>query len=192
MPGSIREFDFEKLERMLRIGGCFALPAVARVLTRFYDELLEPVGLSAFELGILRVCGACGQTNAAGLARELAASQTTILRLAKRMLAAGFLRRLTGPKQRGLLELTAAGRRTLAEGIACWDQAQRHLMHCLGKERWNWLNGELSVIINLGPAAAVKEAPASNTSKSRREQTFPPERPRATARRADHVPQSRG
>ena len=149
----IAQLDIEKYEQMVHASGWFALRNVARRVAQLYDQMLAPTGLRVMQLGILRVCGCCGPISIAGLARELVAERTTIMRSLKPLIATDLLRRtqVAGGKERVLIELTARGQTALASAIVHWDHAQRDLIDQLGEARWSRLKTQLSAIANVAP-----------------------------------------
>jgi DNA-binding MarR family transcriptional regulator len=149
----VAQIDIEKCERMVRTSGWFALRNVARRVSELYDQILAPTGLRVMQLGILRVCGFFGQISVAGLARELAAERATITRSLKPLIGMGLLRRMrvSGGKEKALLELTPLGQTALANAIVHWDHAQRDLIEQLGEARWSRLKSELSAIADVAP-----------------------------------------
>jgi DNA-binding MarR family transcriptional regulator len=153
MGVQISQLDIEKYEQMVRASGWFALRNVARRVAQLYDQILAPTGLRVMQLGILRVCGSCGPISVAGLARELVAERSTIMRSLKPLIATDMLRRtrVAGGKERVLIELTSRGQTALAKAIVHWDHAQRDLIDHLGEARWSRLKTELSAIADVAP-----------------------------------------
>jgi DNA-binding MarR family transcriptional regulator len=149
----LAQVDIEKCERMVRTSGWFAVRNVARRVAELYDQVLAPTGLRVMQLGILRVCGFFGQISVAGLARELAAERATITRSLKPLISMGLLerKRVSGGKERFLIELTPLGQTALANAIVHWDHAQRDLIGQLGQGRWRRLESELSAIADVAP-----------------------------------------
>ena len=81
------------------------------------------------------------------------AERKTITHSLKPLIEMGFLRRVrvSGGKEKVLIELTPLGQTALANAIVRWDRAQRNLIDQLGEARWSRLKTELSAIADVAP-----------------------------------------
>ncbi|MCI0359620.1 MAG: MarR family winged helix-turn-helix transcriptional regulator [Planctomycetaceae bacterium] len=120
--------------------GCTNLRMAARVVTQFYDEVLQPSGLRATQLGILTTIAARPSATIVILARELGMDPSTLNRNLRPLKRRGLVRSMAAPGGRGrCLALTAKGASAVLSAIPLWDQAQQQFVARLGERRWRQL-----------------------------------------------------
>jgi DNA-binding MarR family transcriptional regulator len=131
---------------------CMRLRRTTRRVTRLYDRLLEPSGLTANQFGLLaRLYGTSLHGHAAlsigMLAEQVGSDPTTLSRNLKPLFVAELV--ADGPqiadRRVRTIMLTQAGRDRLADAIPRWRQAQRHLEAALGIEMTLSLNALLDL-----------------------------------------------
>jgi DNA-binding MarR family transcriptional regulator len=104
---------------------------LARVVTGFYDDALEPAGVRASQLALLWAIVACEPVEMGRLGEVTATDQTTLSRTVAKLRRAGLVAMDTAEDRRvRLLRLTPRGRRTFARAMPCWEAAQQAI------DRW--------------------------------------------------------
>ena len=137
---------------------CLATRRSARMLTRFYDQHLAPVGINTSQFSILSLLAANSGMRAAEMAAKLVMDRTTLVRALKPLRTAGLVDAATGSGPGHELRLTPAGERRHAEGEPLWQAAQREMEDRFGRDRMSGLRAEL-----LDLAAADKNTSARST-----------------------------
>jgi len=129
---------------------CHHARKAARVISRIFDEALQPVGLKASQFNILTTIAAQDQTSAGAVARTLALDPTTLSRNLKPLRAAGFVAGEDGAGRRaGVLTLTADGYDVLAQATGLWRQAQSRVTADLGAGQASQLLQSLEAVAKL-------------------------------------------
>jgi DNA-binding MarR family transcriptional regulator len=140
--------DRAKCAEIASTCACFNFRKASRAVTQFYDEILQPSGLRSTQFVILVGVSLHEPVQMAPLSRALATDRTTLTRNLGPLSQRGFLRTKNGGDGRTrVVSLTPLGRRTLAEAIAYWENAQARFVRQFGPRRWR------SLLLNL--AAAV-------------------------------------
>lgn len=129
-PGPAHQYEHGYLTRaefdILRTQMCAAtvLRRSSRAITAHYDAKLRPVGLLASQLHVLAAIDAAPGTRLGAFVDLLTLDQTTLTRLMQRLNKLGLTSMLAdGPQKRGFV-LTDTGRRTLADALPLWYEAQ--------------------------------------------------------------------
>ncbi len=126
---------------------CFNLRKSARVITRFYDAMLQPIGIQGTQFSLLTVLHHTGELPITEVAEKLGVDRTTLTRNLKILEAREFI--VVGPGKDGRtksVKLTDTGRDTLVKALPYWEQAQKKVVHGLGPSRFKALLKELSAI----------------------------------------------
>ncbi len=140
----------ECTERFLSCG-CTNLRTAARAVTQFYDEMLQPSGLRATQLGILTMIAATPAATIVVLARELEMDPSTLNRNLQPLKRRGLIRSTAAPNGRGrIMALTAKGVAAVQAAIPLWGQAQEAFMARLGQRRWRQLFASLQLVSSPG------------------------------------------
>ncbi len=104
---------------------------LSRVVTRKFDEALRPLGITPAQLSLLVIIELHGPVAPSAVARYLDIEKSTLSRNLRLMNAAGWIHDWSeGSEKR--LELTAAGRKLLADAYPLWRQAQKKVRELLG------------------------------------------------------------
>src|SRR5262249_9800306 len=90
-----------------------------------YDDALRPHDIRVSQMNILVVIAVGGPLRAVDVARRLQLDTSTLSRDLKRLLDHGWVRSSPGQGRAKQLEITAAGRKLLAEAVGDWREAQR-------------------------------------------------------------------
>lgn len=131
-----------------------AVRKLARVLGRSYDEELAPAGLNITQLAVLRSIARHSGEPLVRVAEEIEMDRTTLYRAIAPMVREGWLVAVAGSDARSkTAEMTAKGRRLLAEANKNWDKVQRRVVGQFGKARYVALLGELDRLAQCARAA---------------------------------------
>ena len=134
------------------------LRRASRALSRLYDEILEPSGLRGTQFSVLVALSLTGGAPMLRLAEELGLDRTTMTRNLVPLERDGLVVSAPGPDRRiRLIQLTEAGRRSLAKALPLWEKAQQRVIESLGEQRWRELMGALQAAQALGAVDAAAE-----------------------------------
>jgi len=134
------------------------LRRASRALSRLYDEILEPSGLRGTQFSVLVALSLTGGAPLLRLAEELGLDRTTMTRNLAPLERDGLVVSAPGPDKRvRLIQLTDAGRRTLAKALPLWEKAQQQVVETLGEQRWRGLMQALQAAQALGNVDASAE-----------------------------------
>jgi DNA-binding MarR family transcriptional regulator len=110
---------------------------LARRVTQIYDDALAPHGLTVGQIGLLASLRRSQGIGVGALADRLSADASTISRLLKPLLAAGYLAIDADPDdgRAKLVRLTDAGAEKRSAAAAGWNAAQDQVRDALGEGR---------------------------------------------------------
>lgn len=129
---------------------CGNIRRTARALTRFYDEIMQPAGMSITQFSLLANIARAGSITTSQLAEVLVMDQTTVTRNLKSLESQSWITREVGQDQRTrLLRLTEAGQTALEGAMPCWEQAQAQVIERFGQDRLINLLKELSALAEI-------------------------------------------
>ena len=111
---------------------CTNLRRAALWSTEYYDSMLAPAGLSVPQYYLLINLSRMERANLSQWAERVGLDRTTMVRNVKTLEGKGLVAPAEGRGR--TLALTEEGRRTLAHGVALWEQAQAALREKLGGE----------------------------------------------------------
>lgn len=112
---------------------CGNVRMAARTLTRLYDDALAPAGLGSAQMAVLWAVLAHEPTAVGSLAATIAADQSTVLRVVRKLKTMGLIAIAAGADRRTRqLSLTARGRATFATALPLWNAAQTRARAQLG------------------------------------------------------------
>lgn len=132
---------------------CFNVRRTARVITQFFDAEVRRHGMRPTQTPILGALQAKSGWGMAELSEWLGMDRTTLLRNLRPLQRDGLVRANGGGRGGHVqLEITAKGRKALAETLPAWRSAQDKVVATLGKERW------LAIINDLEDAATQLKA----------------------------------
>ena len=126
-------------------------------LAGHHEELLEPFGITAGELAILMLIDAREPESQQQVARRLGIDRTTMVAAIDALEDKGVVARRPDPddRRRNVIELTAAGRKTLRKATRASDQAEQRLLADLDDAEAEALRGLLSRVAGLGTGGAT-------------------------------------
>ena len=109
------------------------LRLLSRVVTKFYDDALRPLGLKASQLNVLVAAGKLGLARPARVCELLQLDASTLSRNVERMRAKGWLEVVPNEDARSQpFRLTPKGQRLIGQAVPAWTKAQRKAKRVLG------------------------------------------------------------
>jgi DNA-binding MarR family transcriptional regulator len=144
------ELDRAKLIEAANACACANFRKASRVITQFYDAALRPSGLRATQYTLMVPVALMGSPTITQLAEEIVIDRTTLARDLKVLEGKGLVEISPGSDRRTrVVEITDAGRRTLAEALPLWEQAQSAVVEGLSQPRWNAMLQDLHATVAL-------------------------------------------
>jgi len=140
-------------ERIARLGSaciCNNLRRAARLVTNYYDKLLEPAGLRVSQATVLVVLYLSGEQTINELAEQLELDRTTLTRNLKPLAHQGLLTIAPGSDQRTrVVALTPKGEAALLKVLPLWEQTQAYMVEGIGEANSSLLLTQLSQAADL-------------------------------------------
>jgi DNA-binding MarR family transcriptional regulator len=135
-------------ERIARLGStcmCNNLRRTARLVTNYYDKLLEPAGLRVSQATVLVVLYLSGELTINEMAEQLELDRTTMTRNLKPLAQQGLLSIAPGSDQRTrVVGLTPKGQAALLKVLPLWEQTQAYMVEGIGEANASLLLKQLS------------------------------------------------
>lgn len=126
----------------------FNLRRASRAVTQHFDHALAPVGLRTTQFTLLSALALGGPVSTNRLAEALVVDRTTLTRNLRLLRDAGLVETRPGRGGREQrLVLSDAGRRTLADAIPVWRDAQAKIVTAFGPECWPTMVTELRRLV---------------------------------------------
>lgn len=114
---------------------CMNIRRASRAVTQFYDEALQPCGLSIAQMSLLTQLTLAGAITISNLAKRMRIDRTTLNRNMKPLTEAGLITVSPGKDSRTRqVSLTESGRQSHAQARTLWKEAQIALDVYLGQE----------------------------------------------------------
>ena len=133
------------LAEALRVCACTNFRKAARVVTRLFDETLEPCGLRGTQLALLLEISLEDKTTVPRLARSLVTEESTVARNIQPLIRRGLIRAHRKPGQRTqALTLTPQGWAALERAVPFWKSAQTAFENLIGSKQWPRLLANLA------------------------------------------------
>ena len=131
---------------------CLKFRTASAEVTKYYDSVLAPCGVTVRQYSLLRYISEFGQCSVKELADRADLDRSTLSRSLKPLLHQGLVvdQKATG-ERRSTLELSEAGERTLGQGRRLSEEAQNSFMERLGRERLVQLDNVLDSVKELRP-----------------------------------------
>lgn len=147
---------------------CTTLRKASRAVTRRYDEVMRPSGITATQLALLRAVDREGLVPMSRIAEGLVMDRTTLYRAVNPLLRDGFLSYAPGGSdaRAKCLVLTPAGRARMAEAGELWDRAQQGVLELIGPSRWQRISAELMELAALVEGHPATAAASDNGASS--------------------------
>lgn len=136
-------------------GACLAtrVRQLSRIITRVYDDVLRPLGITASQYTLLAQLAARDGITAVEIGTELDIEKSTLSRNLKRLLALGhiIMDPPAGRRGRGL-HLTPKGIAVLKDAFPIWQGAQVRTVNIMGSGSRETLDGLLQQAEKLAAA----------------------------------------
>ena len=125
---------------------CLALRIrrMSRIITRFYDDALRPLGITASQFTLLTTLAKRDSITAVEIGHALDIEKSTLSRNLKRLLALGHMTMDPPAGRRGRgLHLTMQGKTVIKDAFPVWRSAQMRAESVMGAESREILDGML-------------------------------------------------
>jgi DNA-binding MarR family transcriptional regulator len=120
--------DFKRASTCLN----FRIRRTARLVSRYYDDVVRPTGLNIAEFNLLVALAISGEIAVTRFAEFMAMERSALARNLRALERKGLLRIETGQDRRTRFPaLTARGRHKLQEALPVWEKAQSALVGAL-------------------------------------------------------------
>ena len=130
---------------------CINLRRANGVVTKYYDQMFKPLGLTVSQFSLLVNLRQLEPTGVSRLAEKLGLERTTLTRSLKPLFEAGLVEDAAPPDSRERrMSLTATGRAKIKSGMKCWIQAQNGIEDHLGPKKLALLQNLLRELESLG------------------------------------------
>ncbi|WP_328793755.1 MarR family winged helix-turn-helix transcriptional regulator [Heliomicrobium undosum] len=131
---------------------CMNVRRAARAVTHFYDEVLQPSGLTVAQMALLRNLDPLKPVTMSELAKSMRIDRTTVNRNLRPLADAGLISVNPGKDSRTrVITLTATGKEALGKAWALWEEAQASIREYMGEEELSKLTELLSKLEALAP-----------------------------------------
>ncbi|MBN7773607.1 MarR family winged helix-turn-helix transcriptional regulator [Clostridium aminobutyricum] len=137
-------------EKKPSVCNCLNLRRASLAITKIYDEMLAPSGLTVSQYSILKHLKHLGPVSVSELALHIRLDRTTLVRSLKPLEAESFIMDISqkGTRNRQL-QLTDKGMVKYLEAEALWNQAQEYMEQKIGRENIEKLTSLLTMIESL-------------------------------------------
>lgn len=133
------------LAEALRVCPCTNFRKASRVVTRLFDESLQPCGLRGTQLALLLELSLEDKTTVPRLARSLVTEESTLSRNLQPLIKRGLVSTHRGVGHRAqTLSLTPQGWATLRQAVPLWKAAQTAFEQLIGSKQWPRLLADIT------------------------------------------------
>ena len=116
------------------------LRQASRMVTQFYDKMLQDSGILSTQLPLLAIIRTAGTITISGLAEKAVIDRTTLTRNLRLLEKDGLIQSETGKdRRRRELSITKKGKTAIEKAYPLWEKAQRQVIEGLGEKRWQEL-----------------------------------------------------
>ena len=137
--------EYERIARLGSVCICNNLRRAARLVTNYYDKLLEPAGLRVSQATVLVVLYLADGQTINEMAEKLELDRTTLTRNLKPLAQQGLLTIAPGSDQRTrVVTLTPKGKSALLKVLPLWEQTQSYMVEGIGQANASLLLTQLS------------------------------------------------
>lgn len=136
-----------KQQHDLQNCACFNVRKSARVLTKHYDNALQPLELKPTQFTILAVLSSVDAITVTDLADYMILDRTTLTRNLRPLEKQGMIKTGAGDDRRTrMISLSKKGLSKLENAIPLWKQAQKEVNEYLGNNRFDKFLNELNYV----------------------------------------------
>ena len=144
------QLNLESCAEIKAVCVCLQLRKATRVVTRLFDEMLQPCGLRSTQLPVLVTLCVAGTTPIIRLADELVMDRTSLTRLLKPLEIEGLISISPGEDRRTReVSITPRGHGAVATATPLWERAQREVIRRLGDNQSRQLQQIVAAIHGL-------------------------------------------
>ena len=137
--------ESDRIARLNSACICNNLRRASRLVTNYYDKLLEPAGLRVSQATVLVVLYLDDGQTINEMAEKLELDRTTLTRNLKPLAQQGLLTVAQGSDQRTrVVTLTQAGKAALLKVLPLWEQTQSYMVEGIGQANASLLLTHLS------------------------------------------------
>ena len=135
---------------------CFNVRRTSRLVTQFYDSVMESSGVRATQFTMLGAVSMLGPVTVSQLAEQLALDRTTLTRNLKVLTDRGLVEITTGKddRRKRVATVTPAGIEAIERATPAWQEAQQRIVTAFGEDRWRSMIEDLS---ELGQVTSARE-----------------------------------
>jgi len=137
------------MDAALEICSCSAVRQAARHLTRLYDDVLAPTGLSVNQYSIMSKLSRLGPRSIQDLADLLVMDRSTLGHLLRPLEREGWLTIHVSEidKRQRVIALTTTGKAHMKQARRLWTQAEQSFERAFGADRAHSLQAVLKQVI---------------------------------------------
>ena len=129
---------------------CWQMRRATGSLTRFYDELLAPSGVTISQYGLMANISKASKGSLSELATMAKLDRSTLVRNIRVLVKKGLVHDSSAPETRDCsYVLSQAGIATLAKAEVLWNQAQGRVVAALGPDEVAKLEEMLAILESL-------------------------------------------
>jgi DNA-binding MarR family transcriptional regulator len=145
------ELDTAVIARLAATCACTHVRKAARVITQFYDTLLEPSGLRMTQFIVLVTTALFEHHTVMQLAEKLAMDRSALAHTLRSLEEQGLVTVAPGRDRRTrVARLTKQGRQAILRALPYWRQAQEQMITRLGEHQMHALLVDLIQVESLG------------------------------------------
>lgn len=131
---------------------CTNMRRSSRVMTQFYDQLLEPSGLKVTQYSLLNHLRRLGPLTMGELSKAIRLERTTLVRNLKPLEKMGFVSIIAAKtSQANQVSITVSGLKSLEAAVPYWNQAQEYIKNLFTEEERVIFFGALQKIESILP-----------------------------------------
>jgi len=137
--------EYQRIAQLGPVCICSNLRRAARLVTNYFDKLLEPVGLRMSQATVLVVLYLAGVQTINEMAEKLELDRTTLTRDLQPLAQQSLLTIAPGSDQRTrVVTLTPEGEAALLKVLPLWEQTQSYMVEGIGEANASLLLTQLS------------------------------------------------
>lgn len=132
----MKNYNLPEFDRIAALCLCTNVRKASRMVTKLYDDFLQPSGLLTTQFIVLGAISAQPEIALTPLADRLGMDPTTLARNLKPLERDGLIEVAKGTDRRTrVLKITEQGLVSIAKAYPYWEQAHSYMINHLGEER---------------------------------------------------------